>query len=286
MDKNLKIIDDHIHLDHHMYGGKGQEIMRELIETGFIDKVVIPPISFESNFTAREMFSEIEFGEYVFFAAGVHPKLIYNTSLPKWLAENRGKLEGLLSDARTVAIKTGLEFSKKHLQESQKEHERSFMRLFIDYANGANGFKGRSLPLILHIRDASEEALEVLKECPVRVNTQIHCFTCDYNTARSFMDSGVEYFGIGGHITRSDADALRDSVAKLPISSLLLETDGPFKVPQGIEFMKPVCFPDPKVSTSLCLPQIAGIIAGIKHVSVNKVIEQLYMNAREFFGWE
>lgn len=279
-----KYIDSHIHLYHRCYEDKGREIMRETIETGYIDRVVIAPIDWDTNIVMREMFQEIEFGEYVSFAAGYHPKCVNHDS--SWRAERKKQFAEWLADKRTVAVKTGLDYANKKLLDLQKEKQKDFMKMFIDYANGETGPDNRKRALELHIREAAEEAIEVLSEHPVKTNTEVHCFTYGYDVARRFMENGVEYFGIGGHITLNDADDLRDAVSKLPLSSILVETDGPFKMPQGIDFPRPACMPDANVSTPLCLPRIVEVIADIKHLPAGKVADRIYQNTLEFFGWE
>ena len=71
--KKVPLFDTHAHYDHPLFENKGPQIVRELFEKEIINGVVIPAISFESNYLGRERFPEQEFS-YVYFAAGLHPK--------------------------------------------------------------------------------------------------------------------------------------------------------------------------------------------------------------------
>ena len=190
MGDKMRYIDSHIHLDHRRYEGLGREILRECVETSRIDRVVIPAIEWDSNRGMRDMFPDSEFGKYVFFAAGIHPKRINSDST--WTKEKKQQFEMWLADERTVAVKTGLDFSNTHLQDNQKEHQKEFMRMMIDYAAGRIANTERGLPVVFHVRDAAEEAVEVLRDHPAGTGAEIHCFTFDYDTACKFMDAGVE----------------------------------------------------------------------------------------------
>ena len=88
-------------------------------------------------------------------------------------------------------------------------------------------------PLICHIRDAHEEASEILRRHAAgKVETIIHCFTGTPSNARNYVDMGfyVSFSGIvsfRGQSTRP----VRESVAEVPAEQLLIETDCPFLAP-------------------------------------------------------
>ena len=91
--------------------------------------------------------------------------------------------------------------------------------------------------LVIHCRDAAEELMACMREhLPVDHPTHVHCFTGDAETAERLLAGWSNLcIGFTGHITyekassRATAKAVADVV---PIGRLLLETDGPFMMPQ------------------------------------------------------
>ena len=258
------LFDTHAHYDHPLFGGLGPEIVRSLHEKEILNGVVIPPIEYESNFH-RYLFPEAEF-PYVYFAAGLHPKCATNE--PWWDKEKQEEFASLLEDPRTVAVKTGLDFFKTKLTEGQKAHQIRFFRFLIDQANR------RELPLVLHIRNAAEEAIEVLKTVEIKVPAVVHCFSYDWDVARRLMEVGVTHFGIGGMLTRKEMAPLRECVKKLQISAILLETDAPFVRPEGFVG---------EVNTSETLMAVVEVIAKLKSLSFEEVIVSVQHNAVDFY---
>jgi TatD DNase family protein len=63
-----------------------------------------------------------------------------------------------------------------------------------------------------------------------QVRGVLHCFTEDVDMARAAIDMGF-MISISGIVTFRNADALRDVVRALPLSSLLIETDAPWLAP-------------------------------------------------------
>ena len=58
--RRLTLFDTHAHYDHSLFDGKGHEILRRLFTEKVINGVVIPAITYESNFN-REQFPTASF---------------------------------------------------------------------------------------------------------------------------------------------------------------------------------------------------------------------------------
>jgi len=92
--------------------------------------------------------------------------------------------------------------------------------------------KELGLPIVIHDRDAHQETLEILKsENAEECGGIIHCFSGDYEMAKACIDMGF-YISIPGSITFKNAENLREIVKKIPLESLLVETDAPFLTPE------------------------------------------------------
>ncbi len=92
--------------------------------------------------------------------------------------------------------------------------------------------KELGLPIVVHDREAHRETLEILKsEEAETCGGIIHCFSGDYEMARACIDMGF-CISIPGSITFKNAQDFREIVKKIPLESLLVETDAPFITPE------------------------------------------------------
>jgi TatD DNase family protein len=88
------------------------------------------------------------------------------------------------------------------------------------------------LPIVIHDREAHQETMEILRsERAEECGGIIHCFSGDYEMAKTCIDMGF-FISIPGTITFKKADGFREIVSKIPLDSLLIETDAPFLTPE------------------------------------------------------
>jgi TatD DNase family protein len=126
------------------------------------------------------------------------------------------------------------------------------------------------LPIVVHDREAHEETLEVLKsEKAEECGGIIHCFSGDYEMARECIEMGF-YISIPGTITFKNAAGFQEIIKRLPLESLLIETDAPF--------LAPVPFRGKRNEPSY-VRYTAEKVAEIKKVSFEKVAEATTENA-------
>lgn len=86
-------------------------------------------------------------------------------------------------------------------------------------------------PLIIHSRMAPEDTITILKEEKAEtVGGVMHCFTENWEMAQAAIDLGF-YISFSGIVTFPNASALREVALKVPLSSLLIETDAPYLAP-------------------------------------------------------
>jgi TatD DNase family protein len=126
------------------------------------------------------------------------------------------------------------------------------------------------LPIVVHDREAHRETLEILrsenaKEC----GGIIHCFSGDDEMARACMDMGF-YISIPGSITFKNAEGFREIVKKIPLESLLVETDAPFITPEPFRG---------KRNEPSYVRYTAQKVAEIKKTSLERVAEVTTENA-------
>ena len=99
---------------------------------------------------------------------------------------------------------------------------------FVDHIKVANEL---NKPLIVHTRDARHDTISLLKEHKApHTRGVLHCFTEDWEMAQAAIELGF-YVSISGIVTFKSAQALQEVVKKIPLESLLIETDSPWLAP-------------------------------------------------------
>ncbi|MGN1411275.1 MAG: TatD family hydrolase [Oscillospiraceae bacterium] len=256
------IFDTHTHYDYKNFNLNRDVLLNEMYQKG-ITKIVNPAISFDSNITMRE---KLEKYPWIFFTTGIHPKYITEEQYVGEDIQHEKAIREFAKDIRTVAIgETGLDY---HYSQVFKERQAFWFRKQINIALDTN------LPLILHIREADEDAIKILKDYPFKENFGIvHCFNSSYEIAKTYIDMGF-LLGIGGTITLLDKEYLRDVVKNIPLESIVLETDAPFIKPLNWEGS----------NTSLSLPIVAQTIADVKKIPIESVYQKTFDTASKLFN--
>ncbi len=152
----------------------------------------------------------------VFASVGVHP----NNSQDKISV---AQLTELATHAKVVAIgETGLDYFRTT---DNTESQRDAFRTHI------NAAKQTSKPLIIHTRQARDDTLQIMREEHAQeVGGVMHCFTETWEMAQAAMDLGF-YISFSGIVTFKNAKALQEIAKKIPLESMLIETDAPYLAP-------------------------------------------------------
>lgn len=86
--------------------------------------------------------------------------------------------------------------------------------------------KQANLAVSLHSRNTHDQLAVLLKKNPLTKTGVIHAFSGSYQQAKRFIELGYK-IGVGGIITYTRANKTRNTISKLPLDSLVLETDSP-----------------------------------------------------------
>lgn len=86
--------------------------------------------------------------------------------------------------------------------------------------------KKYQLPVNLHSRKSHDQLFTFLKKANLTQMGVVHGFAGSYEQAKRFVDLGYK-IGVGGTITYQRANKTREAIRKLPLESILLETDSP-----------------------------------------------------------
>jgi TatD DNase family protein len=147
--------------------------------------------------------------------------------------------------------------------ESGREIQRAIFRSFIDLSNEL------ALPLNVHSRSAGRHAVTLLLEANA-ARVQLHAFDGKPSAAIPAVEAGF-FFSIPPSIVRSEQK--QNLVKKLPLSSLLIETDSPVLGPLPKERNEP----------ANALTAVKAI-AELKGKSDAEVIEAVAENTRRLYG--
>ncbi|MWP62600.1 TatD family hydrolase [Gilliamella sp. Pas-s25] len=82
------------------------------------------------------------------------------------------------------------------------------------------------LPVLIHSRKAHDIMYHELHRANLPCRGVIHGFSGSYQQAMQFVKLGY-YIGVGGVISYERANKTRNTIAQLPLESLVLETDAP-----------------------------------------------------------
>lgn len=244
------LVDSHCHLDKldvNAYENGAQGAIDAARDAG-VNQILTISVDLDSF---EEVYSFTE-REGIIASCGVHP--LYKEGL---LSHPEQLLE-LAQRPKVVAVgETGLDYfydKEPELHVAQKE---SFA-VHLDVAGQL------ALPTIIHTRDARQDTLDLIeRHGNIDVGGVLHCFTEDYAMARSALDLNY-LISISGIVTFRNAEDLRDTVRKLPLESLIVETDSPYLAPVPHRGKKN----EPKY-----VRDVAQFVADIKKIRLEELME-------------
>ncbi len=142
---------------------------------------------------------------------------------------NEEMMEKYVNHPKCIAIgECGLDYFRLPENEEEKiENIKKQKEVFISQIEFAKKVKK---PLIIHIRDASNDSRQILIDYNAKeVGGVLHCF----NASEHLLPLAEHnfYFGIGGVLTFKNAKKLVEILPKIPKDKLLIETDAPYLTP-------------------------------------------------------
>jgi len=129
-------------------------------------------------------------------------------------------------------------------------------------------------PLLIHSCKMHHHLLQLLKQYPLPAGGTLHAYTGHYETAQALIKHGL-YLGIGGSITYPRAQKTRQTVCKIPLSKLVLETDAPDMPLNGFQG---------QINTPMQLPQVASYLAKLRQEAIEQIQQVTSANALRLFG--
>ncbi len=250
--------DSHAHLDASRFQEDRQEILEDLVNHGVtrIMNVGCDLASSERSIALAEAY------DFVYASVGSHPDDADHVD---------GKLldryRQLAAHPKVRAIgEIGLDYHYEDVPRAQQ------IIAFEEQIELAEALK---LPVIVHMREATEDAMAIVKRHP-DLQGVFHCFSGSSDLARWLVDRGW-YLGFTGVVTFKNARRALEAIDAIPIERILIETDCPYMAPEPYRGRR---------NDSRLVPLVAKKIAELKGITPEEMGLQTAQNANTLFGIE
>lgn len=255
----VQFIDTHCHLDMAAYSADLEQVL-DRASSNHIKRIVTIGIDLPSSRAAVTIAQRYR---HVSASIGIHPH-----DVDKLRNSDYIELEQLYAEHGKYIVgfgEIGLDYFKQYSDPArQREHFKKQLEL-------AHALR---LPAIIHSREADADTLEILRAAqPLDFGGIMHCFSGDLTFAHKVLDLGM-LISIPGIVTYKNASLLHEVARQIPITSMVLETDGPFLAPHPLRG---------KRNESSYLLFTAHKIAELRGIDVEEVSRQTTENAENLF---
>ncbi len=256
-----KIFDSHSHYNNPAFSEDYDSLMQHLKDSG-VGYVMNCGSSVDASRIAMQ---QSENSDFMCFSAGIHPLDIEPDTCDKDFDE----IEKMASHPKCKAIgEIGLDYHYDDAADSETQ-KAAFIRQ-LDMAVKLD------MPVIIHIREAMQDSLEILKLYDGKVRGVIHCFSGSAESCKELLKMGY-YIGFTGVVTFKNARRSLEALKVVPFDRLLIETDCPYMAPEPHRG---------KRCDSSLLHFVAQKIADELGKTKEEVLAQTYENAARLFEIE
>lgn len=253
----MDIIDTHCHLDIADFDSDRNEVLDSCRTIG-ITKIIVPAIQSRTWPKVLELCRN-ETGLYP--ALGLHPVFINQHQ-----SDDIYKLDQILESSRPVAIgEIGLDFYLKDL-DIDKQLDLFEQQLLLA--------KKHELPVILHVRKAHDQVLQLIKKIKVKGGFS-HAFNGSLQQANQYIELGFK-LGFGGTLTYENSTKIHKLAKSLPLESIVLETDAPDMVVESHRGQR---------NSPEYIMESLKALAKIRNEDVSVIAEQTSKNANDIINF-
>lgn len=255
----MKYSDSHCHLDFAEFDEHRDALIAQCAHAN-IHRLFLPGVdanSWQRQLTLCQQLSQDNC--QLFPALGIHPWYVANSQ-----EDDLTQLKTLLAaTANIVAIgEIGLDGMIENMPRQQD--------FFAQQLTMARQF---NLPVMVHHRKSHALIVPQLKAINLVRGGVIHAFSGSYQQAKAYLDLGFK-LGIGGTITYERAQKTRNTIKKLPLNALLLETDAP---------AMPIAGQQGQQNSPLHLTHIFQCLCQLRPESAETIASQLEENINQLF---
>jgi TatD DNase family protein len=213
------LFDTHCHLDLPELAADLAVFLADAVKAG-VRRVLVPAVE-AARWNALLQLQQQTSALQLDVALGIHP----------WWAQGATEqqlavLAGLLQTEPGVCAvgEIGLDFALSAEDEAATQQLHQWQQRLFSAQLALAAKAGK--PVVLHHRKSQPALLAELKRQQFSQGGILHAFSGSQAQAHAFLDQGFK-LGIGGTISYERAQKTRDTVKKLPLAALVLETDAP-----------------------------------------------------------
>ena len=208
-------IDTHCHFNHKQFADNLPEFIERAQNAG-VGQMIVVGYDMPSSELAVQL-SEQHSG-ILFAVVGVHPH-----DAKDWNGESDARLRELSDHPHVVAIgEIGLDY---HYDFSPRDLQETAFRAQMQIARYVG------LPVVIHCREAYGDTLQILSEEGAdETGGVMHCWAGSVEEADKTVALGLA-LGFGGTLTFKNAETTRQAAQRVPLETLLVETDAPYLAP-------------------------------------------------------
>ena len=209
----IPLIDSHAHLDFDRFD-EDRDAVLERAQAAGVERIL--SIGTQLN-SSRAALALAEAYPFIYSSAGVHPLAVGDFEDEEW-----DELAQLWHQPKVLAVgETGLDY---YYDTDHQERQRSLFRRHIEVAGEVG------LPLVIHVRDAFDDAFSLLEEVGTPAGGVLHCFTGGIKECERALGLGL-HISLSGIATFKNAKGLREAIPHIPGDRILVETDAPYLAP-------------------------------------------------------
>ena len=283
----MQFFDTHAHVNFKDFRDDADEVIRRSLDNN--TWMVLVGSEYKTSGRALAYANKYESGVYA--AVGLHPnqleEIVAHTSDANGSTQymttgeefNYDTYEKLAKSEKTVAIgEIGLDYYHLDLSADIPAIKKKQKAVLLEQLKLARSL---NLPVIIHCRQAHDDLLPLLQEFKKENRDTIptdrpwgviHCFSGDENLAWEYFKLGL-MISFTGLVTFSQM--WDDLIRKIPLEKIMIETDCPYMTPEPYRGQR---------NEPLLVQYVAGRIAEIKGMKLEKVAEITTANAKMFFG--
>lgn len=154
---------------------------------------------------------------HVYGSAGVHPHAAKTVDARVLTA-----IERALENERIVAVgEIGLDY---HYDYAPRDVQRKAFAEQLAIA------QAQKKPVLVHDREAHGDCMDIIRAHRDGLSGIMHCYAGSYEDAKRYIDMGFT-IAFGGALTFKNATRLTEIAKKLPLESIVIETDCPYMTP-------------------------------------------------------
>lgn len=250
------IIDSHAHLDADDFKDDVAAVIARATEVG-VENIVTVGCTVASSHVSWKMTAT---HPSLFCTAGIHPHEADKFDDTTW-----HELEMLWRKPRVVGVgETGLDY---YYNFSARDRQQMLFRRQLEAAGEV------ALPIVIHVRDAFDDAFRLIEDVTLPSGGILHCFTGGPSECERALALGL-HISLSGIATFPKATQIHAAIPLIPLDKILIETDAPYLAPiphRG------------KRNEPAYLRHTAERVATLRGVSLDELCRVTYKNTRTLF---